>query len=266
MAAGLDAALTDGKLEDWFASLPPQTDEYRALYAAHEGYFRRAGETRDLPAIANGKAIKPGQSDKRLPAIAAALSAIGYAPPTPPQRRYSGAMVDAVERLQGDLGLEPDGVIGADTVEALNQGAAGRARQLEVAMERLRWLPREQPQTRIDVNTAAAFLDYWRDGRHVDRRKVVVGEPGWETPQLSSLMVNLVAHPLWRVPDSIVADERGQKSQAYLSANGFSYRDSRIVQGAGPKMVAPASPMANVATGTPLGICTIDKSESSPRK
>ena len=29
---------------------------------------------------------------------------------------------------------------------------------------------------------------------------------------------------------------------------------------------APASPMANVATGTPRGICTIDSSESSPRR
>ena len=37
------------------------------------------------------------------------------------------------------------------------------------------------------------------------------------------------------MPDSIVADELGQKSQAYLSANGFSYRDGRLVQGAGPK-------------------------------
>ena len=32
-----------------------------------------------------------------------------------------------------------------------------------------------------------------------------------------------------------------------------------------PALAAPASPMAKVATGTPLGICTIDNSESSPR-
>ena len=31
-------------------------------------------------------------------------------------------------------------------------------------------------------------------------------------------------------------------------------------------LAAPASPIANVATGIPLGICTIDKSESSPLK
>lgn len=31
-------------------------------------------------------------------------------------------------------------------------------------------------------------------------------------------------------------------------------------------LVAPASPMAKVATGTPFGICTIDNKESSPCK
>ena len=33
-----------------------------------------------------------------------------------------------------------------------------------------------------------------------------------------------------------------------------------------PALAAPASPIANVATGMPLGICTIDSSESSPRR
>ena len=33
-----------------------------------------------------------------------------------------------------------------------------------------------------------------------------------------------------------------------------------------PALAAPASPIANVATGTPLGICTIDNNESCPCK
>ena len=68
--------------------------------------------------------------------------------------------------------MKPDGILGSDTIGALNTGPTFRARQLAVAMERLRWLPRDPPKTRIDVNTAASFMDYWRDGQHVDRRKV----------------------------------------------------------------------------------------------
>jgi L,D-transpeptidase YcbB len=238
VTSGLVRALEDGGLKDWFDSLAPQTDEYRALSRAHLDYVQRTAQLGDsrIPA---GKPIKSGRRDDRLPAIAGALSAIGYAPAAqesaaPPQR-YSGALVDAVKRLQGDLGLKPDGVIGADTLAALNDGPAGRARQVAVAMERLRWLDRQEAPTRIDVNTAAAFLDYWRDGRRVDRRNVVVGEPGWETPQLASPMFQLVAKPMWRVPDSIIEDEISKKSGAWLATNGFEHRNGRLVQRSGPK-------------------------------
>ena len=53
-----------------------------------------------------------------------------------------------------------------------------------MALERRRWLPRNPPATRIDVNTAAARLRYYRDGKLVDSRKVIVGQPGKETPWL----------------------------------------------------------------------------------
>jgi murein L,D-transpeptidase YcbB/YkuD len=241
VAAGLAQAFNDGNLDQWFASLVPQTDEYRALSEAHVQYLRLATKAQGQP-IAAGKAIKPGRRDPRVPQVAAALAASGYlaAPPPaeegqPPAQLYSPAMVAAVRRLQADYGLKPDGAVGPDTLAVLNSGPSDRARQLAVALERLRWLERSPPATRIDVNTAAAFLQYIRGGRPVDRRKVVVGEPGWETPQLQSQMFQLVANPLWRVPDSILEDELSKKSGAYLAANGFEWRDGRLVQRSGEK-------------------------------
>ena len=113
--------------------------------------------------------------------------------------------------------------------------AGERARQIAVNLERLRWLDRNPPATRIDVNTAAAFLEYRRDGALRDRRNVVVGQPDWETPQLGSPIFQLVAHPIWRVPDSILEDELQDKSPAYLAAQGMEWRDDRLVQLPGPK-------------------------------
>src|SRR3546814_16597220 len=78
--------------------------------------------------------------------------------------RYTLEMAEAVRRLQADHGIKADGVVGADTLQVLNTGAAGRARQLAVNLELRRWLNRTPPATRIDVNTAAATLDYWHDG------------------------------------------------------------------------------------------------------
>lgn len=238
LAKGLNQALAGGDVGTWLESLAPQTDEYRAMSEAFLQLRQLAAQTRKS-AIAGGALIRPGGRDPRIPAIAEALVANGYldAPPGEPQNppRYLPQLVEAVKRLQADYGLKPDGVIGPDTLEALNRGPADRARRLAVGMERLRWTQREPPATRIDVNTAATFLDYWRDGQHAGRRRVVTGEPGWETPQIQSPMVRLVAHPIWRVPDSIWEDELASKGPAYYATNHMTFRDGRLVQLPGPK-------------------------------
>ena len=102
-------------------------------------------------------------------------------------------------------------------------------------MERLRWLQRDPPKTRIDVNTAASFIDYWRDGQHVDHRKVINGEADKPTPQLQAPIVSLVAKPTWTVPKGIGEKELANKSQAWLRANDFVMKNGQYVQQSGPK-------------------------------
>jgi murein L,D-transpeptidase YcbB/YkuD len=102
-------------------------------------------------------------------------------------------------------------------------------------MERLRWLPRQAPGTRIDVNTAASVLDYYRDGQRVDHRKVIEGERDKPTPQLEAPIVRLVAKPTWTVPKGIGVKELADKSQAWLQENGYVLKDDQWVQQSGPK-------------------------------
>jgi murein L,D-transpeptidase YcbB/YkuD len=176
-----------GDLTSWFASLPPQTDEYKALSQAHLKFLKLAASTNFQPVPA-GKPIDPKSHDGRVAALSAALTAMGYlnAPQGQPNQQgpavkasssYSPELFAAVKHLQSDFGLKTDGIVGGNTLAALNMGPAGLARLCAIAMERLRWLERDPPKTRIDVNTAATILDYWRDGQHMDRREVVAGEP-----------------------------------------------------------------------------------------
>jgi murein L,D-transpeptidase YcbB/YkuD len=246
MRQGLAQALQNGNVDEWLASLPPQTDEYRALSQAHVRYVQMAGQANFQP-IRDGKPIKPGSRDPRVPAVAAALRSTGLlaAPAQPanqksgdppaPSAHYSPDLVAAVKQVQAEFGVKPDGIVGGDTLDILNLGPAGRARMLAVAMERLRWLTRDPPKTRIDVNTAATFLDYWRDGQHVDRRKVVAGEPDKQTPQIQAPFSRLVANPKWRVPDSIAENELSKKSQGWLRENDFVMENGRYVQQSGDK-------------------------------
>ena len=211
-------------------------------------YAQLAGQSGQQQ-IPNDRPIKPGARDERIPAIVAVLRAGGYLPeantaePQQPGQNpaaaapttYTRELVAAVKQFQADSGTKPDGVLGKETIAALSTGPAARARQLAVAMERLRWLQREPPKTRIDVNTAATTLDYWRDGQHVDRRKVVAGEADKPTPQLQSPLYRLVAKPTWTVPKGIGEKELAKKSQAWLRDNKFVMKDGQYVQLSGPK-------------------------------
>ncbi len=237
-------ALAQNKYREWVSSLAPQTKEYQALSDAFVKLVQRSPNlpNQDIPA---GGVIHKGDSDKRVPLIAKNLEAQGYLPTGEQQggaqtkglsgNTFTPAMSQALARFQADAGLKSDGVVGPNTVEALNQGPRDRARTLAVAMERLRWLNRNPPATRIDVNTADSMLTYYRDGQQVDRRKVVTGQPGWETPQLGTQMYALVANPNWVVPDSIAKkDDFASKSQSWLRDNNFTKKNGHWVQQPGP--------------------------------
>ena len=231
---GLAQAIQNGNVGEWLASLPPQTDEYRALSKAHLDYLRMASGVAFQP-VMEGRPIKPGRRDPRVPAVAAALRSVGYLSNPTMDQRYGGALVAAVKQLQADFGIKSDGIIGDTTLDALDLGPGGRARQLAIAMERLRWLERDPPATRIDVNTAGSFLDYWRDGQHLDHRNVVPGEPDKPTPQIQASFKRLVANPYWRIPDSIYEEELADKSRAYFAKNEMVMKDGKLVQLPGPK-------------------------------
>ena len=241
---GLAQAIQNGNVGEWLASLAPQSEEYKALSQAHLHYLQVAGTGQFRP-VSQGKPIKPGASDPRVPAVAAALRIAGYldtAQPASgqqtaakPSTHYSPRMVAAIKQLQSDFGFKADGIIGGDTLDALNADPGYRARQTAVAMERLRWLERDPPKTRIDINTAAATFDFWRDGQHLDQRNVVVGEADKPTPQLQAPIYRLVANPTWTVPKGIGENELAKKSPAWLAENNFAIKDGLYVQESGPK-------------------------------
>ena len=235
LRTGLAEALAKGKVDDWLSSLAPQDETYRALSKTYLTLRKQEGQ----PAAAipdAGKPLEPGQSDPRIPAIARQLVASDYLDRASAEgESYSPAIVKAVQRMQADYGIKPDGVIGKEALEILNLSDADRARAIAVAMERMRWLDRNPPATRIDVNLASARLAYWRDGKLADTRKVVVGKPETETPQLGSPIYRLVANPTWTVPRSIQNKEIAGKGGAYLRRNNMVWKDGWIVQQPGPK-------------------------------
>ena len=234
VAQGLNQALAEHRLQDWFAALPPSDRGYQGLSRAYLRY-RDIAIHGGWPAFKPGMVIRPGDSDPRIPVLVRRLSLDGDLKMPVDGNVYTPELVGAVKIFQQRHGLPDDGVIGADTQDELRATAEDRARQIATNLERRRWLARTLPVERIDVNTAASILTYWRNGQ-AQGRNVINGKASKPTPSLEANFSTILADPPWNVPAEIAAKEIFPKGPGYLAAEDmYVAADGHVVQRAGPK-------------------------------
>jgi len=92
--------------------------------------------------------------------------------------------------------------------------------QLELNLERWRWLPNDLGRRHIIVNIAAYELEVVDEDTVVLAMRVVVGRPFNRTPVLSDTMRHLVLNPYWHVPRNIAAQEllpKVERNREYLT-------------------------------------------------
>lgn len=126
--------------------------------------------------------------------------------------------------FQKKHGLKEDGIVGPDTLDALNVPLKQRIRQIELNMERLRWILSNQEERSIVVNIANFRLDVIEDLKPILSMKVVVGKPFLRTPVFTEKMSYIVINPSWNVPDSIARKEilwKIKKDPQYLAGQNI---------------------------------------------
>jgi murein L,D-transpeptidase YcbB/YkuD len=236
VAKGLDGALGGARtLSEWMASLPPQDRGYEGLSQAYL-HYREIAIKGGWPAFKPGAKIEPGGRDPRVPALAARLLAEGDLDAAVEGEVLTSQLSAAVKIFQQRHGLPDDGVVGADTQEELQATAEDRARQIATNMERRRWLARVVAPERIDVNTAASLLVYWKDAKPIHGALVINGQARRPTPSIEASFASVLANPPWNVPADIAAKEIFPKGEGYLAAEDmYIAADGHVVQRAGPK-------------------------------
>jgi murein L,D-transpeptidase YcbB/YkuD len=87
--------------------------------------------------------------------------------------------------------------------------ATTRLREVEVNLERERWLPRQLPADRVWVNVADGQLVLYRDDRPVFSTRVIVGqdERRNQSPEFQALIDGMWFNPPWNIPSDIATDE-----------------------------------------------------------
>lgn len=241
-------------LSEVIASAEPNFYHYRLLRAALTHYRALAAQPglSDLPAFP-GRAIKPGQSYSGALALRRLLLALGDFTDRDAASDESlvldSTLVAALKRFQQRHGIEADGALGRSTFAALTTPLAVRVRQIELTLERWRWLPAfETPPIIVNIPQFRLFAFRSTQDLKADilQMDVIVGRsyPRMRTPVFEADMKYVVFRPYWDIPYSILTHEilpQVHARPSYLSAQHL-----QIVRG--------ASDIAEIMPPTPANI------------
>ncbi len=222
------------------ATLDPQFPLFGRLVTAL-AYWRELAAHANFPQVPNLPKLHPGESDAGVGPLRDFLRAIGDLPSsvrTPKDVHvYDPDLVKAVKRFQERQGLGADGVIGDATLSQLQISPSGRVRQIELALERLRWLPPPDDAAYVVVNLPEFQLrGYYRgDANPAVQLRAVVGSASLrhETPVLHATMQYLVFRPYWDVPPTIAQKELlpdAAKDPGYFARHNYEFHSGRIRQ------------------------------------
>lgn len=202
-----EVVASDAQLDSFLLAQRNQGQLYEYLKQSLKQY-RNIALSGGWPLVPNGKKLRPGKRDKRLPIIYQRLLITGDIKSPPPETTvYNKAMVEGIKNFQHRHGLAPDGVIGKQTLTALSMPVTDRIDQIRANMERLRWLSQELKNKYVLINVAG-FQAYLVEGKKVLwRSKVQVGRFKRQTPIFKDKITYLEFNPTWTVPPTILKED-----------------------------------------------------------
>lgn len=206
--ARLETALASGSMPDTLRSLLPEHDSYQRLLTALARY-REIRQRGGWPQFAaGGPSLAYGVDTDELDILRARLRGSGdLAADSPDDPMFDFELEQAVKSYQRRHGLHPDGVVGPQTRLALSRSIDQRIEQIELNLERWRWLPRDLGERHIRVNTAGFELEVHDSGEIPLKMRVIVGKDERKTPAFTQDMRYLVFNPHWNVPGKIARED-----------------------------------------------------------
>lgn len=224
----VDKAIANGTVDKSLNALSPQFSIYHNLVNALAKY-RKIQETGGWQPIGDGPVLKPGMEDARIPILRKRLLSVSELTVSAHDfLLFDEQLEQAVINFQQRHYLEGDGVIGKQTLLALNQRVEQKIDQIRVNLERARWILHDLPDSFILVDIAGYTLVYYHKKKVIWKTRVVVGKPFHETPVFRADMKYLVINPTWTLPRSIITNEtlpKIIKDPSYLQSNNLGIID-----------------------------------------
>ncbi len=241
LAAALAGLATAHDVVQDLARVEPPFHHYALLKDALAKYLDLAHQPdlKHLPPV--GASLKPGDRYAGAAPLRRLLIAVGDLPRGAAAApgvddRFTPELSDAVRTFQQRHGMLADGVLGKRTFAALTTPFARRVRQIDLTLERWRWLPPfATPPIIVNIPQFRLFAFRTTEDRSADilQMDVIVGKtyPRMQTPVFESNMRYVVFRPYWDVPPSILRTEmlpKIRENPGYLAAQRL-----QIVNGPG---------------------------------
>lgn len=188
--------------------LQPKDKQYRKLQHALAKY-RALAEADTLPPVSTKINLHPGDSGVDIAAIRMKLELReGIKGRSSSSDIYDDKLAEALKGFQQRHGLEPDGVLNAETATWLNVSLKEKSELVALNLERLRWFPRiESDDDEIVINVPEYMLRVYRNSKEKMAMRVVLGSEFTPTPVFHDTLKYIVFSPTWMVPQSIFERE-----------------------------------------------------------
>jgi murein L,D-transpeptidase YcbB/YkuD len=209
LASVLQTALDSNQIEEALKNLLPPQLGYNRLKQALARY-RDIAAKGGWSTVPPGPKMKKGDTGERVVVLCNRLIATCDLDQKPYNNKniFDDDLEEEVRRFQRRHGLDADGIVGPLTLAELNVPVEQRVRQIELNLERWRWLPQDLGKRFILVNIANFELDVVEDGQLVMTMRAVVGRHYRRTPVFSGKMTYLVLSPYWHTPPGIAVKDK----------------------------------------------------------
>ncbi len=229
-ATAIQEGIDSPSLLEYLKTVFPRGWVYRQ-YKVGLAAYRQIQADGGWPQIPEGPTIRPGASDGRLSVLAQRLAISGDLDEDQLSilvTNYGDVLQEGVKRFQHRHGLDVDAIVGRGTLRALNVPVEDRVRQLEINLERTRWVTDDIEDDFVLVNIASFRAFVIRDREIVWETKVQVGRTYHQSPVFRDLMKYVVINPTWTVPYSIATKEMLPQIQSdpdYFAKRDFDIKD-----------------------------------------
>ena len=220
----LEEALAHKDICGVLTKLTPALPEYAALRKALGVYYRIAEEG-GWPPVPDSHPLKEGDRGEAVNLLRKSLARQGdLISPAPGNQLFDEGLTNAVRAFEERNGLPMDGVADPVMLSVLNTPVETLIRQIELNLERLRWLPDDLGKRHLLVNIPDYRLELVEDGQTILQMRVVVGKKENPTPVFSDQMTYLTFNPFWNIPESIAIKETVpllRKDDGYAEKHGI---------------------------------------------